>query len=198
MSSKSILSGAAIGFIFSLASALTASAQIHLPQLDIEAKGGFALLDAGNGDQIKNIKFQSVQGALHVQFNQRIALGGFYSKGFGGEVKYASGVIYNLDVAMYGFDLRFSAGRSAKWRPYLGLVYGKAEFRQQTGSVNLASKVDMMGANLGIMLRFGRNFYWNVLEISPRYIPDKVWFLDSDLCIEARSGFLYNIRLKSK
>jgi hypothetical protein len=198
MPNKSILIRSAIAFAMMATSALSANGQIHLPQLDIEAKGGFALIDAGGGDLVKSARFQSIQGAMHVQFNQRIALGGFYSKGIAGEVKYKSDATYNLDVMMYGIDLRISAGRSAKWRPYIGLVFGQAEFRQQTGSVYLASKSTLMGANLGIMLRFGRNFYWNVLEVSPRYMPDKIWWINSDFSVEAKSGFLYNIRLKSK
>jgi hypothetical protein len=181
-------------------SATTAVAQLQLPQLDIEAKGGYGLIDAGSSDVIKRASFKSIQGALHIQINQRIAIGGFYSKAIGGDVEYSSGTDakYNLNVLMYGADIRFSAGRSAKWRPYLGLVYGQAEFVQEAAAVNLASKTTIMGVNAGIMLRFGRNFYWNVVEVSPRFMPDKIWWLNSDFCLEAKTGFLYNIRLKTK
>lgn len=184
---------------------VSAKAQFRLPQFDIEAKGGFTMIDAGGNDGTSNpihrANFSSFQAGLHVQFSQRIALGGFYDRSFGGEIVFGSGSTsteYPLSVLMYGVDLRFSAGRSAKWRPYIGLVYGKAEFVQQTGNYNLAAQSNVMGVNLGIMLLFGRNFYWNILEISPRYLPDKIFWINSDFMIAGKTGFTYNIRLKNK
>lgn len=193
--------GCATIFLF-LITVVSSESQIRLPQFDIEAKGGFSMIDVGGNEAIRNTSFSFFQTGLHVQFGQRVALGGFYNRSFSGEVRYKTGsdsdLIYPLSVLMYGVDLRFSAGRSVKWRPYFGLVYGKAEYVQKTGGYNLAASSNVMGANLGIMRLFGRNFYWNVLEISARYMPDKISWLKADFSLEAKTGFTYNIRLKSK
>lgn len=175
-------------------------AQFRLPQFDIEAKGGYSLIDAGGNQSVDMASFSFFQAGLHLQFSQRLALGGFYNRSFGGETKYGSGDSrneYPLSVLMYGVDLRLSAGRSARWRPYFGLVYGKAEFVQKTGSYNLAATSNMMGANLGIMKLFGRNFYWNILEVSAR-VFDRIYWLEADFSLEAKTGFTYNIRIKNK
>lgn len=139
-----------------------------------------------------------IAGGLHVQLGQRIAVGGFYSRSVMGYARYSHSTDYDLENMSYGIDLRISGRRGARWRPYLGLAYGKAEFVQHMGSLDLAARTDMLGVDAGIMLRFGRNLYWKIVEVSPRYLPDKIWWLDSDLCIEAKTGFLYNIRLKTK
>ena len=197
MNKKHIFSG----FIF-LISLIPVKAQISLPQFDVELKGGFSIVDSGQNQDIDNSFFSFFQTGLHVQFSQRVALGGFYNRSLSGEVKYgrdgASATSYPLSVLMYGIDLRFSAGRSVKWRPYVGLVYGKAEYVQKTGDYNLAASSNVMGVNLGIMRLFGRNFYWNVLEVSARYMPDKIYWLQADFSLEAKTGFTYNIRIKNK
>lgn len=191
-----------IACLFFLAIAIPMNGQIRIPQFDIEVKGGYSKIDAGGDDAIDDVGFSFYQVGAHLQFSQRIALGGFYNRSLSGEVKYGGGdglnAEYPLSGLMYGVDLRLSAGRSARWRPYFGLVYGKAEFVQKTGGFNLAATSNMMGANLGIMKLFGRNFYWNILEVSARYLPDRIFFLDADFLVEAKTGFTYNIRIKNK
>jgi len=180
-----------------------ASAQFRLPQIDIEAKGVGSIFDAGNNESISDIAAISGQGAFHVQVNQHIALGVVYAKSFLGKVHHQDGnhattAKNDLKLLMTGLDLRLSAGRSVKWRPYLSLNYSKVEFIEQYSGYNLAHSTNAIGANIGVMLRLGNNLYWNVVEVGAKSYKDKVFWLGTDFTAEAKTGFTYNIRIKSK
>ena len=179
---------------------LPALAQFRLPQVDVDIKGMLSFFDAQTNN-VDNTFSLSVQGGAHIQINQYIAVGGYYGRSFMGKVKYneggSSSTDYDTKLLIYGGDLRLSTGRSAKWRPYLVLSYGKLEFVEKQ-SINLAMSATTMGANAGIMLRLGNNLYWNVVEVGGKILSDKIYWLDSDFMPEAKTGFTYNIRVKSK
>ena len=188
--------------LISMITTLTLKAQFRLPQIDVEAKGMFSFIDAKQ-DNINNTFSISGQGAAHIQINQHIAIGAFYARSFTGDISYSDNnggnkVKNPTKLLFVGGDLRFSAGRSVKWRPYLSLNYSKVEFVETQGATNLATTTNAMGANIGVMLRLGNNLYWNVLEVGAKLLKDKIYWLDADLMIEAKMGFTYNIRIKNK
>ena len=77
-------------------------------------------------------------------------------------------------------------------------LYSKVEFVETQGSINLAATTNAMGANIGVMLRLGNNLYWNVVELGAKMLSEKIYWLDSDLIVEAKMGLTYNIRIKTK
>ncbi len=189
-------------FLVTLGAAAPAAAQFRLPQVDVDLKGAYSLFDAGNNESIDNINQTSVQGGIHVAINQHIAVGAFYMKGLNGSITHKNGnngsTQNNLKTLMTGFDLRLSAGRSPKWRPYLLLSYSKVEFVETYSGYNLAHSTWAPGVNLGVMLRLGNTIYWNVLEVGAKFLGEKIYWLDTDFTAEVKTGFTYNIRIKSK
>jgi hypothetical protein len=185
-------------------------------QFDFELKGGGGPINVAGADDnpdsnLDHAEIYPIQAGLHLAITQHLAIGGFYSRSIAGSVHYqtnsnsssGSNQKYdaNLQSLMYGFDLRLSSGRAAKWRPYLSASFGKAEFVQEASEkqpYRLAASSTLIALNGGMLLRFGHNFYWNVFEVSGKYLPYRIFWLDSDLCIEFKTGFLYHIRLKSK
>jgi len=185
-----------------MAVASPVAAQFRLPQVDVDVKGAFSLFDAGNNDNVDHINQTSVQAGAHVAISQHIALGAFYMKGLGGSITHKNGSGENtkndLKTLMTGFDLRLSAGRSVKWRPYLLLSYSKVEFVESYAGYNLAHSTWAPGVNVGVMLRLGNTLYWNVLEVGAKSLSNKIYWLDTDFTAEVKTGFTYNIRIKSK
>jgi hypothetical protein len=190
-------------------SAIAVTTHAQRLQFDVGLKAGWGRnVGDGESSDASHGEFIPIQGSLHIAVSQNLAVGGFYARSASGLVHYdnsgsGSGPGYetNLETLMYGADLRLSAGRAAKWRPYLSVSFGKAEFVQEA-SINqpytLAASSPLVALNAGIMLRFGRNFYWNIVEASGKYLPNRIFWLDSEMCIELKTGFLYHIRLKSK
>lgn len=188
--------------LFTLAIALPVTAQFRLPQIDVDLKGAYSLFDAGNNENVDHIHQMSVQGSVHVAISQHIAVGAFYMKGISGGIDHKNGSGANtqneLKTLMTGFDIRLSAGRSVKWRPYLLLSYSKVEFVESYTGYNLAHSTWAPGVNVGVMLRLGNTLYWNVLEVGAKFLGEKVYWLDTDFTAEVKTGFTYNIRIKSK
>lgn len=185
-----------------ITTAFYTQAQFRLPQFDVEAKGAFSVWKL-NGDNkqhnsIDIIQFISWQGGAHIQLNQRIAIGGFYSRSFSGKVAYKSGEKSDAQVLITGIDLRLSGGRSARVRPYLSVNYSKVEFLQSLSGINLANRTNAVGATLGLMRKLGNNLYWNIVEVSFKKLNHPVFWLDVDFVLEAKTGFTYNLRIKNK
>jgi len=179
---------------------LCSEAQFRLPQLDVEAKGVFSILpDNSDNSTIKNVTVSSWQGGAHVQLNQYIALGGFYTRSFSGNVKYQNDEPGSAQMLIKGLDLRFSGGRSARWRPYISFNYSQVEFTQNFGGINLANKANAIGAGMGLMRKLSNNLYWSIIEVNYKKLNTPIFWLDNmDFMLEAKSGFVYNIRVKTK
>jgi hypothetical protein len=188
--------------LFFVAVASPVIAQFRLPQIDVDLKGAYSLFDAGSDENVDHIRQTSVQGSVHVAISQHVAVGAFYMKGISGGIDHKNGNSTNtqndLKTLMTGFDIRLSAGRSVKWRPYLLLSYSKVEFVETYNGLNLAHSTPALGVNVGVMLRLSNSFYWNVVEVGAKSFSQKVYWLDTDFTAEVKTGLTYNIRLKSK
>ncbi len=197
-SNKAII---AVAF-FMMAVTLPVVGQFRLPQVDVDLKGAFSLYDAGNNNSIDNINQTSIQGSFHVAISQHLAIGAFYMKGVSGSITHSNGssasTQNNLKTLMSGFDFRLSAGRSVKWRPYLQLGYSKVEFVESYTGYNLSHSTWAPSANVGVMLRLGNSFYWNVVEVGAKFLGEKIYWLNTDFTAEVKTGLTYNIRIKSK
>ncbi|HWA35173.1 MAG TPA: outer membrane beta-barrel protein, partial [Cyclobacteriaceae bacterium] len=154
-------------WILALGLSLPAAAQFRLPQMDADLKGAYSLFDAGSNEDVDHMNSASIQGGVHIAINQHIAVGAFYMKSISGKVVHKDGAgattaKNELKTLMTGFDIRLSAGRSVKWRPYILLSYSKVEFVESYSGYNLAHSTWAPGANIGVMLRLGNTLYWNV------------------------------------
>ena len=184
------------------------SAQFKLPTFDIELKANQTLIpgEGRSNGELMYLETTNFYGAVHLQLGQRIGIGVFYSKSFRGKeaVSYGDGEAdqqWDALTAMQGVDLRFSAGRARKWRPYLSLVAGQLEVVEANESYRLGAKSAVYGFNLGLMRRLGNKLYLNVIEIGAKYINDKMFWFDDQgpggyPMIEAKMGLTYNIGRK--
>jgi hypothetical protein len=183
-------------------------AQIKIPAFDVAVKGGLAgnIGDISTSGLIQtsywyNMPLYSAEMNFHV--GQRIALGAFISRSFGGKV---SSEINNphidfgdTDAAfqLYGVQLRFSAGRKPGFRPYAMLSFYKSEMYFDYNTYRLGNSTTGLGLSIGSMIRLNDKFYLNIPEISIRTFNDPFFFSDEQSAlaggmIEFRAGVTYN------
>ena len=187
-----------IFFLLTLAS-INGVAQLKLPSFDVELKIHQNLIPKRNGSGDQNGSMEVVEttnfyGGAHVQINQHVALGGFYSRSFRG-VTDNSGQKAEALQLQKGLDVRLSNGRAKKWRKYLSINYSQVELVQVNEAYRLAGKSNAFGASLGIMRKLSHNLYLNVIELGVNAMTDEIfWFNTSDkIIIHAKMGLTYNI-----
>jgi hypothetical protein len=182
-----------------------ARAQFRIPTFDVELKAN-QHISPGRGnieDKLRHFETTNIHGALHIHFGQRLALGVFYSKSFRGEAVYTYGegsapdVRRDLLMAIRGIDLRLSAGRARRWRPYISGTVSRIELVQDNVVYRVAGKSAMYGVNIGVMRRLSNNLYLNLIEIGGKYINDKMFWFDDNgsggaLMVDAKMGLTYN------
>ena len=178
-------------------------AQIWLPMVDLEVKASQNVIPANNVNLIslRVMETTNLFLAAHVQINQYLAAGWIYSRSFRGQgynspndFKFHFGRGDSRAITlMQGPEIRISAGRSAKWRPYLNLNYCVAQVVEDKGSYRFASKQTALGASIGLMRRLGNRLYFNVLELGMKRFSEKIFWADTKLLLEAKTGFTYNI-----
>ena len=190
-----------IFFLLTLAS-INGVAQLKLPTFDVELKISQNSI-IGSGDVNGTLLFAETTNfyaGAHVQLNQHIALGGFYSRRFRGMAKLGYGSS-NMDQKaevlqlQKGLDVRFSTGRAKKWRKYLSINYSQVELVQVNEAYRLAGKSNAFGASLGIMRKLGNRLYLNVIDLGVIVMADEIfWFNTSDkIIIDGKIGLTYNI-----
>jgi hypothetical protein len=202
-----MISKIAIPFILLLLTEVT-FAQFKMPTFDIELKAHQILMpgEGRNDGELKYFETTNYYGAVHLQLGQRVGIGVFYGKSVRGTegVSYNDGSsdqVWEAITATQGVDLRLSAGRARRWRPYLSLVVGRIEAVESNDSYRLAAKSAMYGFNLGLMRRLGNRLYFNVIELGAKYVNDRMfWFDDygpgSQMLVDAKMGLTYNIGRK--
>jgi hypothetical protein len=177
-------------------------AQFQLPRFDVELKATQIAIPADQTQtlSLKSLETTNLHMGAHVQINQHIALGWFYSSSMRGQgynyegfkFKFGNGDS-NASTLLYGPDLRISAGRARNWRPYLSLNYSFIQVVEDRGSYRLSTKSTAFGESIGLMKRFGNHLYWNVLEIGMRQLSQQLFWADTKAFLEAKMGFTYNI-----
>jgi len=186
----------------------TATAQITLPRIDVEMKLSQNVIPGNihdvNNYPLKAIETTNLDLGAHWQITQHIAVGWVYSNSMRGNGYNTEDFKFNFGTGdtkaqtlFSGLDLRFSTGRSKKWRQYISLTYGKAEVVEDKGSYRLANKTNAIGGNIGVMLRMGNHLYWNVLEAGMKQFSNKLfWADDGNFMISIKMGITYNIGKK--
>lgn len=184
----------------------SAVAQFSLPRIDIEVKAAECVYPGNDKQQysLRALETTNLHLAAHVQINQHIAVGWFYSSSMRGngyntphDFKFNFGGGDSKAQTLFtGVDLRLSAGRAVKLRPYLSLNYGKAQIVEDKGSYRLVSDQTALGASFGLMRRMGNHLYWNIIEIGVRNLSQKLFWSQGGILLETKTGFTYNIGKK--
>jgi hypothetical protein len=177
-------------------------AQLKIPMFDVDLKLNQSLVP-GNGSKDGEIEFvetTNFYGGVHVQVNQYLAVGGFYSRSFRGEGAFRnneSNIKYDILQLQKGLDIRVSTSRAKKWRKYLVVNYCQIEMVQVSESFRSSSKTNAFGFNLGIMRKLSNNLYLNVIELGGKLMSDTMfWFGTQDnglIIFDAKIGLTYNI-----
>ena len=180
-------------------------AQFRVPPFDVEVKVAQSLIptfdhNSNTPVQTDVLEATSIFGAAHLQLGQHFAIGWLYSRSFRGTVKFStnsdSGSNPPSEQAFQlvnGPDLRISSGRGKKTRWYLSLNYTQVEFIDQKSGYRLAHQCNAAGASVGIMKRLSNTVYFNIIELGARaLLGEKAFWLNSDLMIEAKTGFTFN------
>jgi len=181
----------------------SAVAQFSLPRFDIEVKAAQCVYPGNDRQQysLRALESTNLHLAAHVQINQHIAVGWFYSSSMRGQgyntpndfkFKFGSGDS-KAQMLFTGVDLRLSAGRAVRLRPYLSLNYGKAQIVEDKGSYRLASDLTAFGGSFGLMRRMGNHLYWNIIEIGAKSLSQKLFWSEGAVVLELKTGFTYNI-----
>ncbi|MBS1680583.1 MAG: hypothetical protein JST48_02630 [Bacteroidetes bacterium] len=195
---------AILWLMFVLCSLSKVEAQFTLPRIDVEAKISQSVLPGGEHEDgtLKAMETTNIALGAHWQVTQNIAVGWVYSNSLRGSGYNSNDFNFNFgsgDSKAYnsysGFDVRLSAGRAVRWRPYVNLNYGRIEIVEDKG-FRLASKQNAVGGGIGIMRRYGNHLYWNVFEASVKSFSEKLFWADVSFMIEIKTGFTYNIGKK--
>lgn len=177
-------------------------AQLRIPTFDVELKIHQSLIpgDTQEDGDLEFVETTNIYGGAHVQINQYIAIGGYYSRSFrgAGGFRYNDGNIKNDVIHLQkGLDIRLSTSRAKNWRKYLVVNYGRIEMVKVGESFRYADKTNAFGFNLGIMRRLSNNLYLNVIELGVKVMSDTLfWFEIEDtklIMADAKIGLTYNI-----
>lgn len=181
------------------------NAQLRLPIFDVEFNVHQNLIPGGgekDGD-VEFVETTNIYGGGHIQLNQYVALGGFYSRSFRGKAKIHynnnSGFENEALLLQKGLDARLSTGRAKKWRHYLAVSYFQIEMVEDLKSFRLADKTSGFGLNIGMMRRLSNNLYLNVIELGIKSMADDIfWFGGTKytLIVDAKMGLTCNIGKK--
>jgi hypothetical protein len=176
--------------------------QLKLPTFDVELKAQQTLVP-GSGESNGEFEFVETTNFFaggHVQINQYIAIGGFYSRSFRGMGKFSfddNSVQNEVLQLQKGMDIRFSTSRAKNWRKYLALNYGQIEMVKVGESFRSSDQTTAFGFNLGIMRRLSNNLYLTVMELGVKIMSDTMFWLNTEdtklIMADAKVGLTYNI-----
>jgi hypothetical protein len=182
-------------------------AQFQIPRIDVEIKASQVLLPASDNQNSQSslnvIATTNLLFGAHVQINQYLAAGWFYSSSFRGSgynsTNFKGNIFKDGDskaiTSMNGPEIRVSTGRAAKWRPYLNVNYCNLQVVEDKDAFRFSTKVTAIGGSIGIMRRYGNHLYWNVFEAGVKKLSERLFWADNgtDIMIEMKTGFTYNI-----
>ena len=180
---------------------ITANSQIRIPQFDIELKLHQSFLPGpGEEDGLEVFEATNLQGGLHWQISQHLALGGFYSRSIAATAKYKGAQAKNGFQLVKGIDVRLSTGRAKKWRTFIALNYSQIEIIEDDENYRFAAQTGSFGASLGIMLKLSNKLYLNLIELNGQAVIDPPFWFNTDAdsneirtLVGAKMGLLYNI-----
>ncbi|MDL5048560.1 hypothetical protein QQ054_21330 [Oscillatoria amoena NRMC-F 0135] len=177
-------------------------AQLKVPPFEIDLKGGVFYTSFLN-DLVGEMEYVYAapiwSAGINFHISQRIALGGYYSGSIGGNVTlrndYNGNNIGSFPSAhqVYGVQLRFSAGRNSKVRPYILATIANYEMFIDHESYRIANSSLVYGGALGLMLRLNNALYLTLPEIAVRMRTEGFYFEDSmEPMAEIKVGISYN------
>jgi hypothetical protein len=180
-----------------------ALAQFQIPLLDVEVKASENLFPGNDNPPytLRAIETTNLHLAAHVQINQHIAIGWIYSSSMRGsgfndpnDFKFNFGGGDSKALTLFtGPDIRLSAGRAVRWRPYLSVNYCKAQIVEDKVNYRLADNTSAIGGSFGLMRRMGNHLYWNVFEIGGKVLQSAPFWSQRNAILDIKTGFTYNM-----
>ena len=191
-----------------LAIAHQGQSQFRLPAFDLSIKGGISFIPSLMEEISSDIQIRYqynapvVSGELNFHLGQRVAIGGFWTRGNGEvNVELENPLTdlgnYTAGHQMYGASLRLSAPRTRRFRLYNQLSYFKSEMYFDYGSYRAANNTSGLGFTFGAMIKLSDKLSLNFPDVSLRktfgdfYFMKDNGFMDGAL-LELRGGLTYN------
>ncbi len=192
-----------IFLIIALFASVHANAQFRLPSFDISVKGGYINLtdDYSVNNQSEHFVYESIgiQGEIHAQFGQHLALGWFYGKsGYANYHEQNSNSTEAVDKVaehlQYGLNARLSAGRSSRLRPYVQAKYFWLQVAVQQSGYRAGNEFTGFAGGAGLMLRASHRLYINLIEAEINMLTKQkgIMFNSTDKVPQVRAGLTYN------
>lgn len=185
-------------------------AQISLPPMDIQIKGGYALIDMT--DQNNNYYYYGspiVSTELNWNFSQHFSCGAFITKAIHANVEFQAEISkanksYGSGYQSYGLKLRYTADRSHRFRPFAELSYGKLNMYIEKDTYRISSEGNTLGFSFGLMIRLRSNLYLIIPQYSQNIRSDHFFFeKDGSFAFgkypslfELKAGLAYNFGKK--
>lgn len=200
-------------FLFLSFSALYtyAFAQISIPPIDFQLKGGAGVLPDAQDSYGNPFSYTApmLYGEINWNITQHIALGAFGSKGVYSQSNYTLESIsgdasHGGSHSLYGLKLRLSTGRAPNFRPFTEINYGKMDMYMEKDTYRVASSTTFFGLSMGLMIRVGSKLYIVLPQINLRFRSkgfffeeqDDYLFSDYSPFVEYCAGLSYNIGKK--
>lgn len=176
--------------------------QLRLPAFEVALKGGYMFIDDMAAERIvkRDALYETLtgQGEISLLFGQHIALGYYYQRGiivsdYHGSDGSSGSLDQDASHLLKGINLRFSTGRSGKFRPYIQAKYSWYEVVVHYDGFNIAGSGNTIAMGAGVMLRVGHKFYLNLLEADIHKITSvsELMFNKNDMFPQVKTGVTY-------
>lgn len=163
-----------ITIVFCL-SLLTASAQLHLPPMEISGKVGIASFDmhAMRDQEEGGFSYWAPnwQGEIRLNMVQYISIGVFATTGTS-TFKFTQGsdgstTRFDAGHSTLGGSIRLSTGRKPRFRPFVELGIGKFNLHYKDVE-RISNSGRYIGYSFGLMIRASKNMYITLPQITIR------------------------------
>jgi hypothetical protein len=185
---------------------LNVSAQLKMPSFEVALKGGYINIgddynDPNSGNHIsRTYEGIFVNGEINVHIGQHIAVGYFHQRSVFGNYHEDSGgnggkrLDKDGQHLMHGLNLRFSTGRTSKFRPYIQFKYVAHQIAIDYEGFTIAREGTGAAAGVGLMLRLGHKLYINLFEVEANtFLSDSdVLLIDTNVFPTVKTGITYN------
>lgn len=177
--------------------------QLRLPAFDVSLKGNYLSLNDeyqyATGSRGFMYESLGLQGEIHLQLSQRLAVGWVYGKSMfisNYHDTWGSNGDYDRSAEhlFYGANLRLSGGRSSKLRPYVQAKYFWLEVTVTHPDYRAAADMKGFAGGVGLMLRLNNKLYINLIEGEACVLKPhgSRMFRANDIFPQFRTGLTYN------
>lgn len=180
-----------------LATATTAFAQLPVPSVEVQVKGGYSFYEGrqivpgiydGVGEADMNVLYSAPAVGIEALASiiPYVSVGIFYNRSVTGNYSYkdyddfgGGGADRSAQHLMYGAKLRASLGRQIRFRPFVHAVYYKKEMVADFDTFSISHKNSGIGAGLGLMVKLNDRLYITAPQLTIFFSEDRPVFIDN-------------------